>query len=124
MTCPSCGDCLRRRIDFAAAALLVLVGVVAGAVLFGIGGCAAGRTPYGGTVVGFEVGAINPESVSEAAAFGAQFLPAPWGGILTAGASVFGLAGVGAAADARAKRKGERAGWDEAVQAMKNGEPA
>ena len=87
------------------------------------GGCAAGRTAYGGTVVGFEVGAIQPESIAEVAGYGASFLPPPWGTVATGAIGVLTAGGFGAAAAAKARRQGERDGWDEPAEAAKAGEP-
>lgn len=76
-----------------------------------VGGCAVGRGQAGEPVVGFRLGPPDPETLTEFGGLASTLFPqaAPIIGIATA--AIGGLWGT----YAHAKRKGERAGWDEAV---------
>lgn len=111
----------RVRTIWSAAALGMIVPLVCA------GGCAVGFTTDGRAVIGPPVGEPSPESVAGMRKAGAS-AGAAIGGALggPAGAAVgsgigdligwgLGVLGVGGAAWATARRKGERDGWDEAV---------
>jgi len=68
------------------------------------GGCAVGRTPAGGIVMGAELGAL-PETASEVAAAAAGFLPFPFN-------KLGELAVLGVTAYA-ANQRGRHKGWEE-----------
>lgn len=85
----------------------------------GLGACAAGRGPGGEVIVGFDVAKL-PETALEAAHAASGLLPSPWGDLLGYGVTIMGTAGVGAAAVARARKKGEDVGWEQALDPKHN----
>lgn len=80
-------------------------------VAVGLGACAAGRGPAGEVIVGFDVASL-PENATEFGAAAAKLLPSPWGDLLAYG---IGGAGLLAGAHYRARKKGEDAGWTDAL---------
>lgn len=75
-------------------------------------GCAAGKSPDGGIVLGVKAAEL-PETASELAHKAAQFLPPPWGWIASAAATLlFGGAGATVINQRRAKQR-EDAAYDE-----------
>lgn len=85
-------------------------------VAVGLGACAAGRGPGGEVIVGLDVATL-PESATQFGMSAAKLLPSPWGDLLAAG---IGGAGLLAGAHYRAKKKGEDAGWAEALDPRAN----
>lgn len=85
----------------------------------GLGACAAGRGPGGEVIVGLDVAKL-PETALEAAHAASGLLPAPWGDLLGYGVTIMGTAGVGAAAVARARKRGEDVGWEQALDPKQN----
>lgn len=85
----------------------------------GLGACAAGRGPGGEVIVGFDVAKL-PETALEAAHAASGLLPSPWGDLLGYGVTIMGTAGVGAAAVARARKRGEDVGWEQALDPKHN----
>lgn len=92
--------------------------LIAGAAL-SLGACAAGRGPGGEVIVGLDVAKL-PETALEAAHAASGLLPAPWGDLLGYGVTIMGTAGVGAAAVARARKRGEDVGWEQALDPKHN----
>jgi hypothetical protein len=96
------------------------------AVTLGLGGCAAGLTSTGTTVVGFEVGeeATTLQRAGEFAQSVAPFLPAPWGSLLALGGAAVGGGEILrrktkaqiAAERERARLQGREEGWDSKVR--------
>jgi len=85
----------------------------AGLSLITIGGCAIGiRKSDGAIVTGF-VTDHAPEGVGAAITAAGEILPPPWGWVATL---VGGVITGATTAHYRAKREGERSGWDEAKQ--------
>lgn len=97
------------------AALVILIAGLS----CGLGACAAGRGAGGEVIVGFDVAKL-PETALEAAHAASGLLPSPWGDLLGYGVTIAGTAGVGAAAVARARKRGEDVGWEQALDPKHN----
>lgn len=110
-----------RRVSFAAACVRSaavdvlprwLVVVALALLLAGLVGCAAGRAPGGGVVVGFDVASL-PQNAGEVVASASRFLPEPWASLGVGVGSLLGggaLYGVGRRA-AHAERDRADAEW-------------
>jgi len=76
-------------------------------------GCSAGRGPGGEVILGIDVASL-PETTSQVARLALGTIGGPWGDLAFAAVSALGIFGTAAAVGSRARRRGERDGWDEA----------